>query len=1590
MFDEDYTRPPQLNNLAISYYQHGYNAARMHLVIEVMPQKSGSLRVGVFFAEELFESHTIDYLTDKLHNILIKLSKGEHPENDLYLSSSLLGSYTKRDKDSIIDYFEEQVTKNPHKTALIQDQYNLTYLELYHLINNIARKLSLYRPLNRVLVYLPRGFDLLASYFALIRLKITFVPVDISLPLAWLSDVIDNSEPSLILSSHELNKKHHLNNFGLEVLEADNIEQMQAARLPINYENDIAYILFTSGSTGKPKGVCVSYKNINNLIDWAINKYTYNELSQVLFSTSVNFDLSIFEIFSALLVGGTLVVVQTPLSLIDNSLINISLVNLTPSTCKTLYEQNAIPSSVCTINLAGEVLDQTFVKKLYELGHIRKIYNLYGPTEATTYSTCKLLSHEGNITLGYPIDNTAIHVVNELNSEEEVAIGKKGQIAIAGAGLTLGYLDNQGENSSYIRNNLSPDYSSFLYLTGDYGYININKELCFIGRKDQQVKIRGHRVEMNHIRESILQYDNIYDVAITLKEDDESVYPKNLVVFIVLHNESGNNQNQYEFLFSLKKHLEEQIPWYMVPNYYRILSNLPKLISGKVDYHKLREIDVSPLVQHKNNINVSNNENIIAKAWSDVLGHHQFSADDNFFDVGGNSLLAAKLFSVLQKHLRSSNFRLVDVFIYPTISAFRSFLEESSYKTNNGYKTNKKHAFRDDEIAIIGLGLRLPEASDLEEYWDILENGKVVLKPLSDKVLSAMGVAASKLKNPNFIPISGVLQKILKFDDRLFGFTPNEARNTDPQQRIFLEVAWEALQNAGTIPGKTANSIGVFAGCGRNNYERRKEFSKDELVSKMQWQLTNDKDYFATKIAYKLNLDGPAINVNTACSTGLSALATACQYLRNDQVDIALAGASSLILPEDAGYIYTPDYIYSSSGTCSPFDENASGTVPSSGSVAVVLKKLSQAKADNDHILGIIKGVAVNNDANKKPGFTAPSAISQGRCLAEGLKNAGITPSKVQYIEAHGTGTKVGDPIEIEGIKSAYKGVMRCALGSVKANIGHTDTAAGLAGLAKVLAMFKYGKIVPQPNFNKLNEQISLPKGGEIYINDKMKSWATNSSTVYAGISAFGIGGTNTHIIVSNYTHKTDIESRVSKEEPAVILLSANSKEDILKMKQQLIHSIEVYKNKNNSLHRIGYTLLHHRFEYPHRFACVVYKPDEAISCLSQYQECIQMYGCKHRQLIKQWQAGEQVNAEEVYPKGSFKPLNLPFHPLDKKEYYVDPLSLSGESDPETAKRQIDTEDRQVSILNQLKEMYKELLGTSNIQKDDSFFELGGDSLLLLRLLAKIKALWNIDLNFDEFFYNDSVSLISQIIDQSIICRGYINLHCLYNIDNNCNTPVLIFIHPGNGALFQYQPLIKSLNISIKLIYGINNSMGAAEAKSLNRIEDYAKHYLKLIQAKLPNRKIVLIGWSFGGTVAYEMAYQVEHNKQINLAVDSVLLLDSWARYPSDFDQQNLYNDVIEKEGEDLLFPEKHSSLAELLKVRMEQLFKYEAKPLSTIPVKLFKAEEHNLSYDAQANYWEQYATNLSVIKILGGHNTLLNSKYLEPLGKKLSEAIMV
>lgn len=655
-------------------------------------------------------------------------------------------------------------------------------------------------------------------------------------------------------------------------------------------------------------------------------------------------------------------------------------------------------------------------------------------------------------------------------------------------------------------------------------------------------------------------------------------------------------------------------------------------------------------------------------------------------------------------------------------------------------------------IAIIGMSLRFPDANTPAAFWQNLVNEKESIKQYDADYLLAKGVSKADLDKPNYVKASAALENIELFDAEFFGLSAREAELMDPQLRLLLECAHEGFEMAGYVAERYPGPVGVFVGQDVSLYFLNhllagfKEKNPQEAL-----QVLYSNSNASTLISYKLNLTGPSFNVNTACSTSLAAIHMACQSLLSYESDMAVAGGAAII-PSPQGYLYQEGSILSKDGHCRAFDVNANGTVPGSGVGLVVLKRLEDALSEGDTIHAIIRGSAMNNDGSGKVGYTAPSIEGQMAVIESALLAANVEPCEVSYIECHGTGTQLGDPIELSALLKAYKPQSTCYLGAVKTNIGHLSAAAGVAGLIKTVLALSHKKIPANLHFKQLNPSINL--GDSFFkVNTHLREWDVQSTSRIAGVSSFGIGGSNVHMIVEEAPLP---EPSVAADTHHLLVLSAKTPAALDKAKEQLKYYL--VSNQNLCIADIAYVLQVGRASYSCRWAMVCQCVSEAIAGL-EFDSFQENHALEAQSLVtfaKAWLADNNLESKNYYLGEKRQRIPLPTYAFDKKFYWVDaPLekNLASSSLPlqntyarptRLAKSFVEpSSDLAIALAYE----WSEVLGVSPIGMQDNFFELNGDSLNLSQLASRIFERYQIKLPINILFENPTLISMEQAIN---------------------------------------------------------------------------------------------------------------------------------------------------------------------------------------------------------------------------------------------------
>jgi acyl transferase domain-containing protein/acyl carrier protein len=598
-------------------------------------------------------------------------------------------------------------------------------------------------------------------------------------------------------------------------------------------------------------------------------------------------------------------------------------------------------------------------------------------------------------------------------------------------------------------------------------------------------------------------------------------------------------------------------------------------------------------------------EDKIVEAWKEVLGIEEIGIHDNFFDLGGTSLSALQLVAGLRRTL-STPLSPIVIFECPTVHALAKRLSprtdqtaETTRKLNLVYKkATRQRQNRGTDVAIIGMSGRFPGARTIQQFWDNLVNGTECVHVMTDEELQKAGVPRHVFESPNYVRSRPIVDDPDMFDAGFFGYSPFEAQITDPQRRMLLEVAWEAMEIAGYDSQRYAGSVGVFAGQTNINYAAslKKDPRTIALLDSPEMSLANESDSLATAISYKLDLHGPSYCIQTYCSTSLVAVHLACQSLLAGECDMALAGGVSLRVPQKRGYLYEEGGLQSPDGRSRTFSADAGGTVFGEGVGMVILKRLEDAIAEGDAICAVIKGTATNNDGATKAGFTAPSVAGQAEAITMALAKANVDARTIDYVEASGTATALGDSIEVSALTQAFGAFTQdkhfCVIGSIKPNVGHPDRAAGILGLIKTVEALNHRLIPPTLFFKTPNPEINFA-ASPFYVSTRVEPWEKKDGPRRAGINSFGTGGTNAHAILEEApVRQASAPGRASK----LIVLSARTASALELMTSNLSEFLK--NNPRVNLNDAAFTLQVGRRRFPHRRALVCSQHGDLLEAL--------------------------------------------------------------------------------------------------------------------------------------------------------------------------------------------------------------------------------------------------------------------------------------------------------------------------------------------------------------------------------------------------------
>ncbi|KAF8517297.1 amino acid adenylation domain protein [Hysterangium stoloniferum] len=1037
-------------------------------------------------------------------------------------------------------WFEEQAARNPALIALYsgEKENSMSYKDLNEAANRIAhylKRLGIGRG-DMIVLHIARNFTTMIWILAVLKSGAAYGILDQGHPLERNRAAMSVAEPSVFVDDGgNANSTGLLDGFqGVRISTVEMDLSGSSSHNPVHEsaDDDLAYIVFTSGSTGKPKGVEIEHRNLAHFVaDSFASKYVnIGPGSRVLQFATFSFDAAVFEWSLCLSIGATLCFSEHPKALVGDYLADVidanevTFMHVTPSVLATLPVSRSL-SSLRQISVGGEMVPAPLINAWRSRVQVQ---NGYGPTETcvpvviSLYAPKVIISFRTVVVvIGVPHRHTKFYVSNDAY-DRILPIGEIGEVCIGGPQVGRGYRGLKELTASRFA--VHPEIGERLYRTGDRGVMLPNGAISLVGRIDREVKVRGYRIELEAVERTISNLiPDITGVSV-------QVTPSGTALCAFICPESINGD-------LVRSRLAKELPNYMVPTFVYTLPKLPLNTNDKVD-HKTIKAQMENLIaqyskgpgNNKSHSHVQkaaappiappqhttlNIENDVIKIWQNILGLSSLPGlDKNFFDLGGNSLAITRLLNGIKLEWPTADVRLVDLFHNATIDSQVALIlpsltvqsaRESPQTFSNVPEQRETPEITNSEIAIIGLAGRFPGADNADDLYRLFMDQREGFTTFSPP-------EKLPFKDAIFVPQRGAISQVQYFDHSFWGLKEDEARDMDPQTRLFMETTLEALEDAGHAPSpNNHNDVGLCVGSAHDTWQHATEPVSGDDFQKTHRAILSPS--ISARTAYHLNLHGPNVTLNTACSSGVVALSLAIDHLRSRQCDISVAGGVSIAFPQD-GYITKQGQIFSPSGHCRPFDSRADGTLPADGVCALVLRRLSDAVRDGDRIYSVISGVAIGSDGRTdKAGYSVPSPRGQSEVIKRAWQNAGIDATRLTYAELHGSGTAIGDALELEGLtlglsKMGATGVP-CAIGSNKGNLGNCEAASGLVSLIKLCKSIQHDLVPPIQSFGSINPMINPTLSFKIAAHPTPLS---DSSIL--SVSSLGLGGVNAHVVL--------------------------------------------------------------------------------------------------------------------------------------------------------------------------------------------------------------------------------------------------------------------------------------------------------------------------------------------------------------------------------------------------------------------------------------------------------------------------------------------
>lgn len=1210
--------------------------------------------------------------------------------------------------------FEEQVMTTPEQAAVVEAGYRISYRELNAKANQLARTLQRHGVGSDDIVGIMAEptTEVIIAILAVLKAGAAYCPIDPTFPVERVQQLLTDSRMELLISPPQHVDTHA---FQGTVLDLSNpaVYAGEPSNLPFEGRPDhTAYVIYTSGSTGAPKGVVIEHRHIVNQLAGLKRNYDFHEQLRHVLMAPFTFDPSVQQIFLPLATGGTLYLIPKEAKtdpsafwgLVRKERINV--LNTVPSLMEVLLEQvTDIEHHFAFIMMAGEVCSGELVQQLRDKLNIDKLLNIYGPTEAainTTLYEYLPVEQRATLPIGKPLLNYQVYVLDP--QQRLLPFGATGELFIAGAGLARGYLYNPRLTAERFVPNPFGTESERMYKTGDLVRWLADGNLEFVGRSDDQVKIRGMRVELGEIESVLRSHPSVKEAVVIPHGSEERT--EDLAAFYTL-KKLGARQDSLIGTSDVQSYLKQHVPGYMVPAHIVCLESMPVTVNGKVDkkalpLHQIGITEPRAYVAPRNEL-----EEQLAEIWKKLLAVPVVSVEESFFEAGGNSLSIVRLQSRIH-HLLKVQLTIPQLFTHHTIAMQAKIIQfggvEQPTEVLRKTETKRLHTHRPElgskgrngDVAVIGMACRFPMADNCDDFWDNLCREVDAVRDIPAHRLQDIAQGSDDVVGQSrSLPQGAYLDRIDGFDASFFQISPNEARMMDPQQRLLLQVVWEAMVNAGYSEKEVYGSkTGVFVGTGTPQYvDLMPQVEPSAIPGNLQAVI-------AGRIAYAFNWTGPAEVIDTACSSSLIAVHHAVQEITSGGCEMAVAGGVNLYLSMVDENLFNMG-IASPDGKTKAYDASADGTGGGEGVGAVVLKSLEQAVADGDYIYAVIKGSAANSDGRSN-GITAPNAAAQAEVIEEAWKRAEIDPQTVSYIETHGTGTKLGDPIEMEGITRAFGRYTDrkqfCAVGSVKSNIGHLDSAAGIAGFIKAVLAITKRQIPASLHFKVPNPHIDFANS-PVYVAPSLQEWTPDCGIRRAGVSSFGLSGTNCHVVLEEYAIQREVPSL---GEEYVFTLSARTEQALYAYANRFAAYLG---NTNEALADICYCTNISRGNDACRLATVIGSQEElrrklmlfveqsdhdSASALPDRERIYVNMTAKTgnspepyrvqpaeslERMAKAYMQGRELEWEDYYHGQNRVRVPLPGYPFEEKRYWVEPKVQQPPHVPTSAELTPDTQE---------------------------------------------------------------------------------------------------------------------------------------------------------------------------------------------------------------------------------------------------------------------------------------------------------------------------